>query len=236
MPIHSPLPIIPVVGILKSMGFETSGDALGTLKFDFGNLVLVALPCANQFLRPAVMFSGHYSDQRIVAEISFEMPDKVESELQAKAWLAYGIGESFHPKRPCAWLQEGKLAQEFLPWEREMRAYKDRPFVWVPRDWIRLAAKELRHAAELAPERQLCGIKFDGRILTIDLGRRAIPLPAEGAKPWEHSFKMRVKQLAGLPRRWVRDPVPIGVWNDQIEFGSFVFDLHHCESGDCDAR
>ena len=225
MAIAAPLPIVSVTGVLASLGFKPSGSGLGHVVFDFGNLVLQALPCTNEYGASGVLFSGLYQESRSLREISFEMPDKVESALQVQAWIAYGIGRAFQPHSACPWLLEGSMAQEVLPWEREMHAYKNRPRVLVPRTWMRLAAQDIREAADLAPERQECVIEFDGRVLSFDLGGRVIPLPAEGDRPWEHSFALRLSRLSVLPRRWMMDPVPIEVWKERISFGSLNFDL-----------
>lgn len=225
MSIAAPLPIVSVTGVLATLGFKPSGDWLGHLDFDFGNVVLQALPCTNEYLQQVVHFSGLYRTQNSLHQISFEMPEKVESALQVKAWIAYGIGGRFRPGIPCPWYEEGLASQDVLPWEREMRAYKDRPLVWVRRAWMRLAAADLREAAEAAPEGQLCTIDYDGRILAFDIGRRLIPLPAEGKKPWEHSFQIRLRRLRALPKRWMTDPVPCEIWKERISFGRLRFGL-----------
>lgn len=224
MAFAAPLPIVSVTGVLATLGFKPTGSP-GHLLFDFGNLVLKALPCANQYCSPAVLFSGLYRDSRSLREISFEMPDKVESALQVQAWIAYGIGREFQPRWPCTWLLEGAAAQGLLPWEREMRAYRDRSMVLVPRRWMRLAAQDVRDAAEVSPEDKVCVIRFDGRMLTLDLGGRVIPIPAEGKRPWEQSFTIQLKRLSALPKRWMTDPVPVEVWKEAIRFGNFVFEL-----------
>jgi len=225
MVIESPLPIVSVEAVLKLLGFKPGGEWPRQLTYDFGNFELRALPCTNQYLRPAVLFSGIYTTTRSIRQVSFEMPDKVESAMQVQAWIAYGVGDSFTPRLPCAWFEEGLRAKGLLPWERHMRAYQDRPLVWVPRPWMRLAAEGLREAAEAAPERQVCTVGFDGRTLEFDLGSRVIPLPADGKRPWEHVFSIRLRRLAALPRRWMMDPVPIEVWEERIRFGNHVFEL-----------
>lgn len=225
MSIAPPLPIVSVEAVLTSLGFRPSGDGLGHLVFDFGNLVLQALPCTNEYLRQVVLFTGIYRTINSLQEITFEIPEKVESAQQVKAWIAYGIGGKFKPRVPCPWYEEGMASQDVLPWEREMRAYKDRPLVWVPRAWMRLAAADLREAAEFAPRGQICTIAYDGRTLEFDLGRRVIPLPAVGMKPWEHSFKIRLRRLRALPNRWMTDPVPCEAWKERIRFGRLCFEL-----------
>ena len=224
MAVEAPLPIVSVNGVLSALGFRKSGS-LGELVFDFGNLLLKALPCTNEYCAPAVLFSGLYQDSRSLRQISFEMPDRVESALQVQAWIAYGIGREFRPRNACPWLLEGAAAQELLPWEREMRAYNDRPLVFVCRRWMRLAAEDLRDAAKVAPERQVCMIDFDGRVLALDLGGRVVPVPADGKRPWEHSFTIQLKRLSALPKRWMMDPVPVEVWKERIRFGNMVFEL-----------
>lgn len=219
------MPIVSVEAVLRSLGFSPSGDWLGHLSYDFGNLVLEALPCTNEYLCPIVQFSGHHWTPSRFHEISFSMPEKVESALQVQAWIVYGIGEWFRPRTPCPWFEEGSRAKDLLPWERHLRAYMDRPLVWVPRPWMRLAADALREAADSAPERQVCTVGFDGRALEFDLGRRVIPLPAEGKRPWEHVFSIRLKRLSSLPRRWMMDPVPVEVWEEKIRFGRISFEL-----------
>lgn len=225
MSIAAPLPIISVETVLANLGFKPSGDGLGHLVFDFGNLVLQALPCRDQYLRKVVHFGGIYRTPNSLQQIEFDIPEKVESAQQVMAWIAYGMGGKFKPRIPCPWYEEGLASQDVLPWGREMRAYEDRPLVWVPRAWMRLAAADLRQAAEAAPQGQVCTIDYDGRTLEFDLGRRVIPLPAVGMKPWEHSFQIRLRRLRFLPRRWMTDPVPCEVWKERIRFGRLRFDL-----------
>lgn len=225
MAIESPLPIVSVEGVLKLLGFKPGGEWPSQLTYDFGNLELRALPCTNEYLRPAVLFSGIYRTPQSIRQISFEMPEKVESALQVQAWIAHGVGDGFKPGLPCTWFEEGCRSKDLLPWERHMRAYEDRPLVWVPRTWMRLAAEELRQAAEGSPEGQVCTVRFDGRTFEFDLGRRVIPLPAEGKRPWEHVFPIRLKRLSSLPRRWMMDPIPVDVWEEKIRFGRISFEL-----------
>ena len=59
MSIAAPLPIVSVETVLNSLGFRPSGDGLGHLVFDFGNLELEALPCVNLYLQKVVHFWRH---------------------------------------------------------------------------------------------------------------------------------------------------------------------------------
>lgn len=231
MPANCPLEIVSVASLLESLGFKKTGNPVGDFTIDFGNLVLSAVPCTDEYFRPVVAFSGVYRDARTLREIAFNIPDKVESAPQVKAWIACGIGEWFHPAMPFDWLEEGRQMRELLPWEREMRAYRDRPQISVQRAWFRLATKDLRDAAERCDETAVCRFMFDGRILTIEFDGRLIPLPASGNKPWEHQASIPLKRLTNMPRRWMTDPVCISLWQDQIFLGRYVFSLAGSRDG-----
>lgn len=225
MSISAPLPVVSVMSVLAELGFRPAHGWPGTLEFDFGGLVLTALPCQDQYLRPVVMFSALHQDARSLREINFDIPDRVESSLQVQAWIAYGIGDWFRPMRPCAWLEDGRQLQELLPWERHMRAYKDRPRALVERSWMRLAGKELRAAADEATPEHRCTLRCDGQILAFYFGERVVPLPSESGETWEYDVSIALTALRHLPMRWTREWIEVSVWQEQLRIGPMVVSL-----------
>ena len=124
MSIPGPAPIVPVMGVLRECGWVPDDDRPWSeepaLKYNFGNFELSAGVFTNEYLRRVVTFSGLYQDGRCIAEVGFDVPERVESREQVLAWIVYGLGERLRLAITPPWLDEGRRLQLELPWAKHM--------------------------------------------------------------------------------------------------------------------
>lgn len=209
---------------LSSLGFledwEAMTDRRPGYKLTVGRLKLSASEVMSQYFKPIFLMAGVFHDARRIASIEFEMPLELDSLDQAKAWIAYGTdlrpGDVAIP-----WLSEGHALRHLLPWERAQRRYQSRPNCSVPRPWMRLATAQLRTMALQAGPDEECEVIFDGVLLSFKAGTCLVPLSAQGKRPWPESYRIRLADLARLPKRLMDDPVGVDVWDGQLGIGRY---------------
>lgn len=232
MTIPGPRPILAVRDVLRDLGFEEDRDAFTdnppAYSFKRGNLELGASEVMNRFLQPCFFFGGLWRTPRSLKMIDFEMPLKVESYEQAVAWICYGIGIDFEPSVWIGWFDSGKKWQGTLPWERYYRELKARseenrrlralrPHCFVSRKWMRVLLNHMTDTIDGdAPELKF-RIRFDGRMLKLELPKETIGAPATGPGAWPSWYWVTVTPKVALPKRLATDPVELGIWEDVLE-------------------
>ena len=228
-PLHMTNPSVSTWDVLQSLGFaeDRSERHLG-FSLNFGRFKLWALRCTNRWFADIVLVTGVLSDGRNLSEVIKELPAKVESAEQAMAWMAWIVDEEtkhlFKLSSEPAWLVEGRRHRDLLPWERERviweqegAAYDARPHCDV-RDWMRLALRKLReHVSSVSPE-ALVTVAFDGTVLEIRCEQMVLAMSASGA-PWTKKWGIRAGALQPFPRRLMRDPVDVSVWQATLQIG-----------------
>jgi hypothetical protein len=178
-------PAIPTMQLLRDLGFvDDQTGLIPGLSFDFGNFKLSAISGVNRHFTDVVMLFGVMVTDRSISEVACEMPHKVESVEQGKAWVTWCLdnsaGGKFKPATAPAWLAEGRQYFHLLPWKRMTAAYDARPHCAVDRDWARLALKSLgQHLATVDDGSQVI-FAFDGNVLTIACDGKTFPMPAQG--------------------------------------------------------
>lgn len=192
------------------------------LKYNFGTFELSAGRVTNLHMQEVVSFCGLYRDTFRMADASFDMPERVASREQALAWVAYGIRDIPLAITPD-WLKEGRQHHDLLPWEQHRAAYMRRPQASVARDWIRLVGKQLIREAESAVDTDTCRVYFDGEVVHFEVPNKALLVQAQGDTPWPVDVIFKLADLRGLPKRWMRDPVGISYWEDQLVIGNRAF-------------
>jgi hypothetical protein len=208
------------IAILKEIGF-TERDA--TLIWDFGNGDLSAVEAVHVRSGHAIYLNGSVATHRTIALIDTAMPLSVESFEHGLAWLAYACRKCA-PARPAAWLDQGRKLQDLLPWVKRRSEYVACPKCAVSRDWFRLAARDLRHAAEAASPDDRASFEFDGSTLRINFGANALAVPAQGIA-WSEPACVDLAQLTRMPKRFRRDPVPLQVWESALGIDATNFPL-----------
>lgn len=223
MSIPGPAPIVPVMDVLRECGWVPDDDRPWSegpaLKYSFGNFELCAGVFTNQYFRRVVMFSGLYRDLRSTADVSFDIPERVESREQVLAWIVYGLRGVPLSITP-AWIEEGRRFQHELPWAKHLSAYNARPMASVDRMWMKPLGKVLREAASSAAEDQHCLIDFDGQILRFELPAKTYRVQADGPEPWSHAVRVGLRDLAALPQRWMQDRISVSYWEERIMIGN----------------
>lgn len=213
--------------VLAQSGWVPAPDETLTeapaLKFNFGNFELLATTVTNLYLQRVVNFEGLYDDYRTLAQIAFEIPERIESRAQVLARVAHGIGEEIPLAITPDWLKEGRQAQEGLPWERGRAAYDQRPQASVDRDWMRVLGKQLIAEALQADDTDTCRIRFDGSALQFQLPGKALPVPATGCEAWLLWVIVRLRDLRGLPQRWLEDPVEVSYGDGHLHIANRRF-------------
>ena len=181
----------------------------------------------NMQFRRVMLLSGYFIASRIAGEIEYNMPLKLESLEQGLAFLAYACRDCV-PIRPTPWLVQGRALQDHLPWVKSRREYEARPQCAVAKDWFRLAAKDLRVAAEAATPTDAVEIAFDGASLRIAYGERVLTWPTSG-NAWPGPAKVRLAEMRLLPKRLQGDVVHFDIWEGRIGIGRMRFELIDAE-------
>jgi hypothetical protein len=221
---------VRVWDVLRSIGFEldpsTASDPPGALRFDFGSLSLSATHSVNPLLFPIVQFYGVSRTPRSFGEVSFQMPQLVQSREFVIALLAWHLDNHSHGESPSSdpgrWIAEGRALRHLVPGERErievqQRAaeYSTCPKCRVERRRARPAFRALLEFLEEKQPLAPVSFGFDGEVLTIGAGSRLIALPASGA-PWPCEFRVSIEAFGHIPKRFNRDPVVIAVFRGHL--------------------
>lgn len=225
--IPAPPPLISVMEVLAQCGWVPDpGNVYSeapALKYNFGNLEVSAGRFTNEYQRQVVTIAGHFNDYRSLAEIAFDIPERVASRAQALAWVVYGIGERIPLAITPEWFDEGRRSQDQLAWRQHLAEYERRPQAAIGRDWMRVLAKQLKSAAAQAVEAETCEISFDGDALRFRLPGRTLLVQASGDGPWTVEAAVRLSDLTGLPARWMTDPVHVSLWEGHFVLGNRRF-------------
>jgi hypothetical protein len=224
--IPAPEPVVSVMAVLAECGWVLDTESQFSyepgLKYNFGNFEISAGRFTNRYMQEVVSFSGPYRDVFRIVEASFDMPERVASREQVFAWVAYGIRDIPLAITPD-WLKEGRAQHDLLPWEQHLAAYRRRPQASVARDWMRLLGKQLLVEAESAMDTDTCRVHFDGEVVRFDVPGKTLLAQAQGDTPWLVDVIVKLPDLRGLPKRWMRDPVGIGYWEDNLVIGNRAF-------------
>jgi len=214
--------------VLQTCGFEFDASVLSDfspgLSFNFGCLKLSASHVYNVRWAEVVLLGGVLSTPRRIGAVEFEMPPKVASFEQGVAWIAWHLDQNhgFEATNTPAWLEVGRQHLHLLPWVRDLAAYKARPRCTVQREWMRIVLKTLgTQMAESNTESRVT-LRFDGRVLTLDVDRNVIAAAAQG-EAWPCSYELPVASITRLPRRLAMHDIEISVWNSELRIANRCF-------------
>lgn len=219
---------VAVNEVLIELGFREEwgviADRQPGYNYDFGDFILSAKELMSLYLQPEMSFSGLQIGSNSLRSIDFQMPLIAESREQICAWIAYGLGQGHLPKDCPDWLLEGYACKHVLPWERAAARYAGRPRCSVARAWMRLAAAKLRQLGEKAGPGDSCEVSFDGTVLKFHAAGVTVPLPADG-EAWPEVFQLELSHLAGVPKRFMQDPVFVDVFKGHVGIGRHQYPL-----------
>jgi hypothetical protein len=66
-------------------------------------------------------------------------------------------------------------------------------------------------------------IRFDGRMLKLELADEMVGAPATGPDAWPCRYRVTVTPRLALPRRLRTDPVEVGIWDSMLEIEGYRF-------------
>lgn len=218
-----PVSGVKTTDLLRDLGFVEDhsliSDPMPGLTFDFGNFKLSAVSGANRHFTRVILLTGVMTTKRRLCEVECEMPLKVESIEQGKAWVTWCLdgaaGGTFKPVPAPSWLAEGRQYFHLLPWKRGLAAYNVRPHCNVDREWARVALKTLGEQLKTVDDEARVTFGFDGAVLTICCAGKVIAMPADGL-PWAQGCSIRAGLLKeNLPKR-LKHTVEVSVWKAML--------------------
>jgi hypothetical protein len=86
----------------------------------------------------------------------------------------------------------------------------------VEREWFRVAAKKIRNQALSAGASDIIIFRFDGKVLSIDMGDELLAMPAKG-KAWDIDYSVSAAKFSALAKRIMGATVYLGVWEGQLQ-------------------
>lgn len=216
--------------MLVSIGFEpdpsTPSDPPGALKKRFGSLELSAIHCIGPRFSPIVKLGGVLGTTRSITEVSFEMPQQVDSAEQGMAWMAWHLDNQLGARSPALehelWLETARASVHLLPWVQQTKAYESRPMCRIPKELAKPAFHRLSEYLVNVPDDANARLRFDGGAFSVRVAEHLTILPAEGT-PWESEYVIPAVRLQELPRRWANRPVVIDVWEGDLRIGNRVY-------------
>lgn len=224
---HEPQPGFSTWNLFRELGFQHDSEVLSDdapgLSIQCGNLDLSASWVLSLRFEKVVLLSGTFADGRTGALIESEMPLAVESREQGIAWLVWildnATGRRCQPPNGPEWIAEGRKHIHLLPWERERAEYAARPCCSIERNWMKLALKSLAEHLTTVDAETPVDFSFDGSVLTIRCAAKVCVTPAKG-QAWNQVFSMPAGKLHGLPKRLMRDPIEVSVWQSCLTIGN----------------
>lgn len=215
--------------VLVDIGFvPVTGRMAPCLCFDFGSFTVEAMQTINRHFADVVLLTGYVINKHVMAELIQEIPSHVESRRQGVAWLTWAIeqslGDFLDDKRHPApmWLKEGRQDRELLPWERQLKAYEQRPHCCVSRAWAKLAIRAIRDQLQNGGSASPLTFSFDGEALCVRCAGKFVgALPATG-NPWPTAFLVDQVTPDRLQQRLARC-VTVSVWENKLTMGRVTF-------------
>ena len=212
-------PVTQVTASLPVLVPGRLGSPLVSVCYRFANLDLVASPEMNRYGLYVVLLTGAFETARTLTIIESEIPSDLGSALEAAAWVSYALKSYRSQLEPLpGWFVQGELHWDLVPpaqMERaareSRRAYEACPKCFIDRDYARpLRRKLLEEFSWLAGETEMT-FKFDGRVLSIDLGGRSHEVVASGDS-WPSSYQVVVSPKTPLPARFTSPTVVVSVF------------------------
>lgn len=223
--------------ILPTLGFDEDWQPATDQQPSYFCMIdstrIVASQLRNPSFQQVFMFSGVRSTLRTIDEVAFEIPLICESYEQAVAWIVWNLdkqltGDLTEPE----WLLRGREWKLHLPWVRRARDYESRPACEVARDWLRVAARQIRQAGKAASTGATVRFAFDGSALRIEGEGIALVMPAVGRGPWDLPFVVALEDVHRATRRLMQDTIHISAWDGGLDINGHRLPLASEESRD----
>ena len=173
---------------------------------------------------------------RTLSEIDSEIPDNLESPLEAAAWVSYVLRPYRRELEPLPeWFVQGErhwdlvppAARELLEAQRRQQTYEASPKCFIDRDYARPLRRHLDNEISWLREETEMTLSFDRRVLTIEISGRLYEVLASG-ESWPSSYKVAVSQRSKLPARFMDSTVVVSVFDGHVRLDGHA--LGPCEA------
>jgi len=234
---------VDVFEAIRTLGFTPDNDRSLHARWDDGRIEIRAVDVPAPFvLTGGVRVFGWFRYPRTFGEIDFNLPYAMPSMDHLKAVLADNLSAAFDTDTGAAaapqWFREG-LALEHLCWEL---LYQSNPppvkaiaTCTVEREWLRLLLRKLLEAVVSADVAAAVRFSVSGSLLRLECGTghpgggqgtadRQILSQATG-EDWPRAWSVRALDLRDLPKRLMRNPVPVEVFEDALRIGNQCYPL-----------
>jgi len=222
---------VPLESLTHPLVGEEADDENSRLSFDFGNFQLTAICAMNRHFAQIILLGGVMVKPRAVALVDFEMPREVSSKEQCVAWITWNLDqaagrERFVPRNPVEWIELGRQNKHLLPWVYPISPIQTpHAYCVVPRDWLRLAWKELTKRVESTGVKEQIVFECNDEILRISHdGSTVAAIPAEGGV-WASAFEIVSDAFGALPKRFKEEKVSVSVFDTYIQIGDLRYGL-----------
>ncbi|MBS0556762.1 MAG: hypothetical protein JSS69_18945 [Acidobacteria bacterium] len=166
--------------------------------------------------------------------IQFETPLAVESDEYGVALLSWLLDKSIgKPYSAPGWVESGRAKQHLLPWVQERRNHELRPQCRVPREWLKLAMRDLSDRRGTASANDVAQIIFDGERLRLTVAGKSVDVRGFGTA-WPTFFSVPYGKLRAATSRLMNPEVHIEVWKNMLRVGRRAIDLVRPDEGSQD--
>jgi len=211
---------VSMESVFRKIGFLPIGQVY---KLDFENCKLSAFKGINQYFLDGYNLFGYYTLERTTGIIEFFIPLKVESYEQGLALLAYPLRNTKLENKP-SWLNEGLRLKEHLPWEKELKAFEEKPSLIVEREWFRVLIRKIKLLVTTATENDVTIFSYEGNVFRVVCNNEAFVINGTG-DDWQRTAIVKTQLLDFLPKRITNNYVNVYIWKDQLHIGNRTFKL-----------
>lgn len=197
--------------VLESVGFIEKNDYYF---YKLDELQVKARQVTDFGFYEVYYFSGAISREREYKELSFAIPEFVNSYEEGLALLSYYLKDNKLQKK-TSWISHGLLLEKHLPWYKEREDFKNRPKLTIQSGWIRSTFKQIREIAEKSNEKDVTIFSFDGKYLKIVCNEINFQFYAIG-NAWESDVKVYTKKLIFLPKRIPNYEISISFYKNSL--------------------
>ena len=209
-------------------GLREPASGTDAVVYPFADFDLFCSHTMNRYMGMAVRVHGVIYTGRTLSEIDSEIPDHLESPLQAAAWVSYVLESYKGELGPLPdWFVKGEENWDVIPFVRDQREYEARPRCLITREDARPIRRSLVEGlARLDGETEMT-VRFDGHALNIVLCDHFYGAIAFGDS-WPYSYQVTVSPSTRLPARFRSSLVEVSAYGGYVRLDGYK--LGPCKS------
>lgn len=216
----------PTLRSLLALGFERRPPEYASVivAYRFKFLDLKAFHAINRYYREVVFLSGVFNSGDCIGELQSQIPDDLDDERTAAAWVAMALRSYHKDLSPIPlWLKQGMRDHHLVNLHPESSAPPEPEHVAsciIDRDYARILRSRLRETIDDRDDGTDLTLTFDGRILTLTIGGHVHEALASG-EPWPHEYHVTLPaKVMPMPARFAGHEVRVVVYDRFLVFGS----------------